>query len=83
MVEQTLRELLDQLDEQIKLGPEKEALEELSQEIERHLAFLDKDEMINELLLRIDDGISNVETKHPVATGILNNISQTLSNMGI
>lgn len=69
--------------EQLKFNnPEdKDHLESLIGEIEK--AEQQSEEENHPLVKNIKDAISRFETEHPRATGILNDIMVTLSNMGI
>ncbi len=76
-----LRAEIDNLDE---AGPEAlERLSALHAELEQRLAHPREDNQDETFIESLKAGIETFEVEHPRATGILNQVLQTLSNMGI
>jgi hypothetical protein len=87
MSEQNLRDLIDRLRNEVAGLPDQDVaarsrLESIIADLESRL---DGDELTSAPGLRnsIQDGIQQLEARHPDATTILNNIMMTLANMGI
>ena len=79
-----VRKLHDEID---SLPPEdgqvRERLDQLVGDIEQRLEGEADDAQQERLTGRVQDAIEEFERDHPSATGILNHIMMTLSNMGI
>lgn len=87
MPDTELRRLLAELEATIETMDSnsvaaREKLSQLSSAIETHLNAQEKPE-IESLLDEIKSAITDVESEHPMATAILNNIAASLSAMGI
>jgi predicted transcriptional regulator len=61
----------------------RDKLNELLGDLERKLERPDDEEHHHSLMRIMKDTIAHIETEHPRATAILNDIMVTLSNMGI
>ena len=85
MAKEKANQLLDQLRNEIEQQtslPEndKQRMSELVENIEQGL---DEDNISDELSAKLTDTVSEFEASHPRLTAIVNDISVTLSNMGI
>ncbi|OGT34989.1 MAG: hypothetical protein A2W28_12150 [Gammaproteobacteria bacterium RBG_16_51_14] len=87
MPENQLRKELERLRSEVtSAGTDPESaqrLQALITEIEVKLAHPDDADQHHNLVSDIKEAITHFETEHPRATGILNDIMVTLSNMGI
>ncbi len=89
MPEKILRDDIEKLRKEIEnLGADedvskKEKLESLLQDIESGLETEEQNKNQSELLAGLKESVNHFETEHPRATGIINDIMVTLSNMGI
>ncbi len=88
MTDTELRKLLVELNDEIdSLEPDnekaKEKLGQLVKDLEQRLDNPDEAQDHATVVANVQDTILQLEVEHPRATGILNNIMMTLSNMGI
>ena len=87
MPENQLREELEKLRSEVsKAGTDPETghrLQAIIAEIEAKLEHPDDVDHHQNLVSNIKEALNHFETQHPRATGILNDIMVTLSNMGI
>ena len=88
MPERKLRESLEALRAEIQRleagdAQARERLDALIAELEARLEHPDDAERHEDLVRSVSDAIAEFEVSHPRATGILNHIMVTLSNMGI
>ncbi|MDH3694525.1 MAG: DUF4404 family protein [Gammaproteobacteria bacterium] len=88
MPDTELRKLLAELNDEIdSLEPDnenaKQKLGQLVQDLEQRLDNPDDASDHDGVVANVQDTIRQLEVEHPRATGILNNIMMTLSNMGI
>jgi hypothetical protein len=87
MSEQSLRELIDRLRREVDALPEQDVdararLDAIIEDLEQRL---DSDALAAapSLSASIQNGITQLEARHPDATTVLNNIMMALANMGI
>ena len=87
MSEDDLKRLVQELSAELEAvehqAGDKERLQALHDGLEQRLEHPREDNQDEELIDAITEGIAHFEVEHPRATALLNQILQTLGNLGI